>query len=225
MKRKTHLQKIFISLITIVLISSCTKTINEAELVKTANFKVSSKTIYLDQTDTLEATDLLGNKSYEWDFGDGTTLKDASKVSHQYITAGTHTAKLKINGYEFSQEIRVLPGRISYQIENKSISYLNILVYLDNYETGCTKRLDINWKYKTDTIYANTSQSNHFTMKNSHIFGISIFINNSEYTFPDIKWIDDFNHHVITLTDSTRLSPRSGHGFPFPVYYLKDLYN
>ena len=224
MIRKTYLPKIFVSLITFALISSCIKT-NEAELVKTANFKISAKTIYQDQTDTLEATDLLGNKSYEWDFGDGTTIKDGSKVSHQYITAGTHTAKLKINGYEFSQEIRVLPGRISYLIDNKSIYNLNILIYLDNYNSGNTLRMDLNWKCKTDTIYAINNLDSHYLQKSSHIFGISFFINNSEYTFPDIKWINEFNHHIITITDSTRLSPRSGHGFPFPVYYLKDLYN
>lgn len=223
MKHKINFLQFSLSFIVIVLISSCTKT-NDAELVKTASFKISAKTIYLDQTDTLEATDLLGNKSYEWDFGDGTTLKDASKVSHQYITAGIHTVKLKINGYEYSKEIRVLPGRVSYLIDNKSIYNLDVLIYLDNYNSGNTLRMDLNWKCKTDTIYAVHTDS-HYLQKSSHIFGISFFINNSEYTFPDIKWIDEFNHHLITITDSTRLSPRSGHGLPFPVYYLKDLYN
>ena len=222
MKQNIPILQTVLSLLIVVFISSCTKT-NEAELVKSANFKVSSQIIYLDQTDTLQATDLLGNKSYEWDFGDGTTIKDASKVSHQYITAGTHTAKLKINGYEFSKEIRVLPGRISYVIDNKSIYNLNVLIYLDNYNTGNTQRLDVVWKYKTDTIYAVHSDS-HYLQKSSHIFGISLFINNSEYTFPEIKWIDEFKHHVITITDSTRLSPRSTNSLPFPVYYLKDLY-
>lgn len=221
MKHKIY--QVLLSFSILVIMSSCNTQTNEAELVSSANFKVSSETIYLDQSFTFEAKDTLGNKGYEWDFGDGTLIRDKHKVSHQYLEPGVFTVKLKVNGLAYSINVNVLPGRLSYQIQNNSTYSLNVLTYLDSYGTGCTERMDLNWKNMTDSIFATITPNSHFKNKSSHIFGISIFVNNSEYTFPDPIWIDDFKHSVITITDSTKLSPRMYSDVP-EVTSLRELY-
>jgi len=206
----------------ILLFCSCSK--NDDLGINSANYKVSSETIFLDEECTFVAEDTLGKQHYHWDFGDGTLIKDGYKVSHQYTEEGSFITNLSIDGLNYSKTIQVLPGRLSYQIENNSNYYLNVLIYLDNYEAGCTKRISISNNYKSDIIYAT---SNHYvsgsSMKHSHIFGISIFIENSEYTIAEMFMIDDFKHHTIKINDSTLLIPRSSHGDSKEVM-LKDLF-
>lgn len=215
MRHKLNIYQIFLTILTIVTFSSCDK--SDDLNVNSADFNVSSKTVYLGETITLEAKDTLGNASYTWDFGDGTLSKDRYRISHQYIEPGNFTASLKINGLYYSKTIRVLPGRYSYQIENNSKIVLNILTYINNYEAGDVKRMYINSTSKTDSIYVKSY------MPDVNLFGISIFVENSEYTLAEVLFLKEFQHRVITINDSTKLLPRSSHGIA-SVVLLKDLY-
>ncbi|HET6559173.1 MAG TPA: hypothetical protein VFG54_17760, partial [Prolixibacteraceae bacterium] len=69
MRLKLNIYQIFLIILTIVTFSSCDK--SDDLNVNSADFNVSSKTVYLGETITLEAKDTLGNASYIWDFGDG----------------------------------------------------------------------------------------------------------------------------------------------------------
>ena len=125
----------------ILLFCSCSK--NDELSINSANYKVSSETIFLDEQCTFEAEDTLGTQHYHWDFGDGTFFKDGYKVAHQYTEEGSFITNLSIDGLNQSKTIHVLPGRLSYQIKNNSNYYLDVLIYLDNYDAGCTKRMTI----------------------------------------------------------------------------------
>lgn len=219
---KMNIYQISLTVLSIFIFSSCDKS-DELD-VSSANFTVSSKTVYLNEVCNFEAIDALGGSNYQWNFGDGILLKDGYKVTHQYNESGNYNANLKIKGLQNSKTIRVLPGRMSYQIANTSKHYQDLLLYIDNYEFGCTKRIFLVQESLSDTIYATSSlYANNSSLTHSHIFGISIFVENSEYTFPDLVWIKDFQHHIITIADTTRLIPRSSHGNE-PVVLLKDLY-
>lgn len=215
MRYKLIIYQIFLIVLTILNFSSCNK--SDDLNVNSADFNVSSKTVYLGETIKLEAKDTLGNASYIWDFGDGTSSKDEYRVSHQYNESGNFTASLKINGLQYSQAIRVLPGRYSYQIENNSKTDLNILTYINNYEAGDVKRMYVNKSFKTDPIYVKSF------MPDVNLFGISIFVENSEYTLAEVLFLKEYQNRIITIDDSTKLLPRSSHGIP-SVILLKDLY-
>ncbi|MBI9058465.1 MAG: PKD domain-containing protein [Labilibaculum sp.] len=222
MKQKINFSTISKALLLILFFNSCDKA--DEINIKNAHFEASADTIYLDELCTFVAEDTLGGLNYEWDFGDGTLLKGGHTVSHQYTTNGTHTVYLDIDGRQQTTQIKVLPGRISYQIINNSNYWLdNTLIYLDNYEAGCTKRLyGIRPKSKTDHIYATSTFWARNANSHSHIFGISIFVDNSEYTLYDCFFISDFQNHLITITDSTKLIPRMSHG-DLKVSTLKEL--
>lgn len=217
MQRKLNIYQIILTVLTIITFTSCDK--SDDLNVNSADFNVSSQTVYLDETITFEAKDTLGNVSYNWDFGDGTSTKDGYSISHQYIDPGSFTVSLKINGLYLSKTIRVLPGKFSYQIENNSNISLNILTYISNYETGCVKRMDVSKTTKTDSIYVTSP----IRYSDINLFGISIFVENSEYTFAEVLFLKEFQHQIITINDSTKLLPRSSHGIP-SVILLKDLY-
>lgn len=217
MRHKLNIYQIFLTVLTIVTFNSCDK--SDDLNVNSADFNVSSKTVYLGETITLEAKDTLGNASYTWDFGDGTSSKGGYRISHQYIESGNFTASLKINGLNQSRTIRVLPGKFSYQIENHSNTILDILTYINNYEDCSVKRIYVNGLTKTDTIYATC----RVRFGDQDLFGISIFVENSEYTLAEVLYLKEFQHRIITINDSTKLLPRSSHGTP-SVILLKDLY-
>lgn len=217
MQHKLNIYQIFLTVLTIVTFSSCDK--SDDLNVNSADFNVSSKTVYLGETITLEAKDTLGNASYTWYFGDGTSSKDGYRISHQYIESGNFTASLKINGLNQSRTIRVLPGKFSYQIENHSDTRLDILTYISNYEDGSVKRMDVDELTKTDTIYATC----RVRFSDQNLLGISIFVENSEYTLAEVLFLKEFQHRIITINDSTKLLPRSSNGIP-SVILLKDLY-
>lgn len=216
MQRKLNICPIFLTVLTIVIFGSCNK--SDELNVSSADFTVSSKTVYLYEPITLEAKDTQGNSSYTWDFGDGKSAKDGYSISHQYMEHGNFTASLKINGLHHSQQIRVLPGRYSYKIENNTKRILDILTYINNYEAGAVKRMYVNDTSETDTIYVKTF------MNDANLFGISIFVENSEYTLAEVQYLKMFQHRNIVLNDSTRLLPRSSHGSLPVVVLLKDLF-
>lgn len=222
MPTKFNVHQLCFLTLTTIMFGSCTK---QDDLdVDNANFKVSSETVYLDEPCTFEAEDKLGKQYYKWNFGDGTFLRDGYQVSHQFLESGTFITNLNINGFNHSKTIRVFPGRLSYQIENISNCYLDVLIYIDNYEAGCTKRMYVRQKSKTDSIYATSNlYSRGSSFYHSHIFGISIFAENAEYTFADMKRINGFEHHTIIIDDTTRLIPRMSHGNATEVM-LKDLF-
>ena len=211
--------KIFLVGFTSLILSSCNK--SDELNVNRADFKVSSQSVYLNEAVYLEALDTLGAENYNWNFGDGISLKNRYKISHQYDKQGIYLTSLNINGLNYSKSIRVLSGKLSYQIVNNSSRFLDLFIYIDNYDTGCTKRFEVSYKSKSDTIYA-TSNGNIFG--NKHIFGLSVFVENSEYRFPDVTWIYDFKHLTMIITDSTQLTPKVSHNIKPKVTMLKDLY-
>ena len=203
-----------LSLLTFV---ACDKT-NGLE-VKTAEFSINQESRYLTKDVSFVAKDSIGGNDYTWDFGDGNTLTGKYKVNHKYEKGGIFMTSLTINGITSSEAIKVNNGTLSFRIVNKSNKYFDCLTYLDNYESGSVSRFYVNPKSQSDTIYGGLPNTYFGSF---HIFGISFFINNSEYTLPDIKWIEDFKHHDINVTDTTKVIPRSGLGFPTSIM-LKDL--
>ena len=193
-----------LSLLTFV---ACDKT-NGLE-VKSAEFSINQVSRYLTKDVSFVAKDSIGGNEYSWDFGDGQTLTGKYKMTHKYEKGGLFLTSLTINGITSSEVIKVNNGTLSFRIVNKSRTYFDCLTYLDNYESGSVKRFYVNPKSESDTIYGGLPNT---YLGSFHIFGISFFINNSEYTLPDIKWIEDFKHHDIIVTDTTKVIPRSGYG-------------
>ena len=197
---------------------------NTAPEVKTAEFSVK-KSKYLTKDVYFVAKDSIGGNEYSWDFGDGITLTGKYNVTHKYNKGGLFLTSLTINGIKSSQGIEVNNGTLSFRIVNKSSKYFDCLTYIDNYETGSVNRFWVNMQSQSDTIYG----YNLNNWGNLHLFGISLFILNSEYTLPNseytlsnITWLKDFEHHDITITDSTTVVPRSSHGISNSVL-IKDL--
>ncbi len=215
MKRKLEIFKaLALSLFTLV---SCDKS-NEIE-VKTADFSINQESKYLTKDVNFIAKDSIGGDEYAWDFGDGQTLTGKYKVIHKYERGGIFMTSLTINGITKSEVIKVNNGTLSFRIVNKSSKYFDCLTYLDNYESGSVKRFYVNPKSESDTIYGG---SPYYSIGNQHLFGISFFIENSEYTFSDLKWIENFKHSDIVVTDTTKVTPRSGHGVLTSIM-IKDL--
>ena len=124
---------------------------------------------------------------------------------------------MTINGFKSEKAITVYKGTLSFRIVNKSSKFFECLTYIDNYSSSVTRFL-VDSKSETDTIYGWSSTYN----QKMHIFGVSFFINNSEYTFPEFLWIEDFKHTDIIVSDTTKIVPRSGITFPNGVM-IKDL--
>ena len=196
---------------------ACDKT-NDPE-VKSAEFTLNQESIYLTKDVRFVAKDSIGGNEYSWDFGDGQTITGKYKVTHKYEKGGLFLTSLTINGITSSEVIKVNNGTLSFRIVNKSSKYFNCLTYLDNYESGSVKRFYVYPESQSDTIYGGLPNTYFGTF---HIFGISFFINNSEYTLPDIRWIEDFKHHDIIVTDTTKISPRSYSGTSTSIM-IKDL--
>lgn len=213
--KQIKLYFLFVSFCLIVF-NSCDNTLEEAD-VKTADFTVNSEHSYLTQTIDFVALDSLGGTAYTWDFGDGCVIKGGHKMSHVYENGGQYVVELSINEFKNTKQIRVDPGTLSFKIINNSGRYLDLLTYIDNYETGSVKRFVVDSKHQSDTIYGK-----NLFWNNMHLFGISVFIENTEYILEDAPWIFDFKHTDFILTDSTRLIPRSSHG-DAGVSLLKDL--
>jgi len=175
--------------------------------VKTAEFLVNHESVYLTKSVTFTAKDSLGGKEYSWDFGDGNTEIGKYNVTHTYEKGGIYLATMSINGFKSTKEITVYKGTLSFRIVNKSSKYFDCLTYIDNYQNGSVNRFLVNPKSQSDTIYgANLNNGNQ------HIFGVSFFIENSEYTLYNIIWVKDFQHYDILVTDTTMVTPRSSHG-------------
>jgi hypothetical protein len=187
--------------------------------VKTAEFSINQESRYLTKDVSFLAKDSIGGNEYSWDFGDGETLTGKYKVTHKYEKGGLFLTSLTINGITRSKVIKVNNGTLSFRIVNKSSKYFDCLTYLDNYEAGSVSRFLVNPKSQSDTIYGGLPNTGFGSF---HSFGISLFIENSEYTFPYFKWIEDFKHSDVVVTDTTKVIPRSGHGFPTGIM-LKDL--
>ena len=201
-----------LSLLTFV---ACDKT-NGLE-VKTAEFSVNHDSIYLTNSVVFTANDSLGGNEYSWDFGDGNTETGKYNVTHTYEKGGIYLASMTINGFKSSRTITVHKGTLSFRIVNKSSKYFDCLTWIDDYN-GSVSRFWVDPKSQSDTKYGWSSTNKG----NQHRFGISIFIENSEYTFPDIIWINDFQHHDFIVTDSTIVVPRSSHNNSNSVL-IKDL--
>ena len=54
----------------------------------------------------------------------------------------------------------------------------------------------------------------------THLFGLSLFWQNKEYMLTDISFSEEFQHHIITITDSTNIQLRTN---PNGIITLKDL--
>ena len=216
LRRQTIFKALSLTLILLTFVA-CDKT-NGLE-VKTAEFSVNHESVYLTKSVTFTAKDSLGGNEYSWDFGDGSTVIGKYNATHTYEKGGIYLASMTINGYKSEKAITVYKGTLSFRIVNKSSKYFDCLTYIDNYENGSVNRFLVGMKSQSDTIYP----SNPYTGSN-HIFGVSFFIENSEYTLPDILWIGDFKHHDITVTDTTKVTPRSSHGISSSVM-IKDLQN
>jgi PKD domain. len=217
MLRRLNYLKASVLALTLLTFVACNNT-NEPE-VKSAEFSINQESRYLTKEVSFVAKDSVGGNEYSWDFGDGTTLTGKHKVTHKYEKGGLFLTSLTINGITSSEVIKVNNGTLSFRIVNKSSKYFDCLTYLDNYESGSVSRFYVYPKSQSDTIYGGLPNT---TLGSYHLFGISFFIENSEYTLPEIKWIEDFKHHEITVTDTTKVIPRSGHGLPISVM-IKDL--
>ncbi|MDD4970612.1 MAG: PKD domain-containing protein [Paludibacter sp.] len=211
--KKNFLNTLFFTL-TLITFMACNK--NEFD-VKTAEFSVTEDSVYLTKSTSFVAKDSLGGNEYSWDFGDGTTLNGKYNVTHKYEKGGTYLASMTINGIKSSKEVTVNKGTLSFRILNKSSKYIDFLTYIDNYETGSVSRFLVGSNSQSHIIYGS-----NLYMGDLHIFGISFFIENSEYTLPDIIWLKDFQHRDIIVTDSTKLIPRSSHG-DSNIVFIKDL--
>lgn len=213
--RKLTVFKTLSFILTLTTIVACD---DKTELqVKTAEFTVDAKPAYLTETISFVAKDSVGGNEYSWDFGDGNTLKGKYNVTHKYEKAGTYLASMTINGIKSTKEMIVQKGTLSFKILNKSSKYIDFLTYIDNYETGSVSRFMVGMKSQSDTIYGS-----NLYMGNHHLFGISFFIENTEYTLPNIIWLSDYQHYDIVVTDSTKLIPRSSHGNS-SIVLIKDL--
>ena len=216
MRNKLSILCLLLLPFSLIIFNACDNSLEESD-VQTADFTVNSDPSYLTETLNFVAIDSLGGKAYSWDFGDGCILKGGQRVSHKYEKSGEYVVMLSINGFRNTKQIRVNPGALSFKIINNSSKYLDILTYIDRYETGNVKRFWVYSQHQSDTIYGNNLRG-----YNSHILGISIFVENTEYTLENVPWISDFKHTNLILTDSTRLLPRSSHG-EVGVALLKDL--
>jgi hypothetical protein len=196
--------------LTLLTFVACDKT-NGLE-VKTAEFSVNHDSVYLTKPVVFTANDSLGGNEYSWDFGDGNSETGKYNVTHTYENGGTYIVSMTINGFKSSRIITVHKGTLSFRIVNKSSKVFECLTYIDNY-SGSVKRFLVDSKSETDTIYGWSSTFN----QKMHIFGVSFFINNSEYTLPEFLWIEDFKHTDIIVSDTTKIVPRSGLGYPYGV--------
>jgi len=217
MQNKISILSLLLLPFSLMIFNACDNSLEGSD-VQTADFTVNAELSYLTETLDFVAIDSLGGNAYSWDFGDGYIIKGGHRVSHKYEKSGEYVAILSINGFKKTKQIRVYPGTLSFKIINNSSKILDILTYIDNYETGSVKRFLVDSQHQSDTIYG----SNLFWYNNMHIFGISIFIENTEYTLKNSPWIFDFKHTNFTLTDTTILLPRSSHGNTSDVL-LKDL--
>ncbi len=184
--------------------------------VKTAEFSVNHESTYLTKPIVFTANDSLGGNEYSWDFGDGNTETGKYNVTHTYEKGGTYIASMTINGFKSSRVITVYKGTLSFKIVNKSSKYFDCLTWIDNYN-GSVSRFLVGMNSQSDTIYGA-----NLNFGDQHRFGVSFFIKNSEYTLPNIIWLKDFQHYDFTITDTTKVVPRSGFDFPSGVM-IKDL--
>jgi PKD domain len=213
LRRQTIFKALSLTLILLTFVA-CDKT-NGLE-VKTAEFSVNHESVYLTKSVTFTAKDSLGGNEYSWDFGDGSTVIGKYNATHTYEKGGIYLASMTINGYKSEKAINVYKGTLSFRIVNKSSKYFECLTYIDNY-SGSVSRFLVDPKSQSDTIYgANLNNGDQ------HIFGVSFFIENSEYTLPNIIWVKDFQHYDILVTDTTMVTPRSSHGIPNSIM-IKDL--
>ncbi|ADQ78194.1 PKD domain containing protein [Paludibacter propionicigenes WB4] len=185
--------------------------------VKTAEFSVKQDPVYLKSDVNFVAQDSIGGNKYSWNFGDGCTLTGKYNVTHKYEKEGVYTTSMKVNGMTSSKTITVHKGTLSFRVVNKSSKYFDCLTYIDNYETGSVSRFMVRMNSQSDTIYGY-----NFNNGNNHIFGISFFIDNSEYTLPNLIWLENFKHRDIIVSDTTKVIPRSSHGVSNSVM-IKDL--
>lgn len=215
MLRRLNLLKTVSLTLSLMIFVACDKT-NDLG-IKTAEFSVNDESVYLTKSVIFTAKDSLGGNKYSWDFGDGNTVIGKFNVTHKYEKGGTYLASMTINGIKSSKEITVYKGSLSFRILNKSSKYIDFLTYIDNYETGSVSRFLVGMNSQSDTIYGY-----NLYMGDLHLFGISLFIENSEYTLPGTIWLKDFEHHDITVADTTKVIPRSSHGISNSVL-IKDL--
>lgn len=215
MLSKLNLLKAITLTLSLMTFVGCGKT-NDLE-VKTAEFSVNDESVYLTKSVIFTAKDSLGGKEYSWDFGDGNTVIGKYNETHNYEKGGIYLASMTINGFKSTKVITVYKGTLSFRIVNKSSKYFDCLTYIDNYQSGSVSRFLVGMKSQSDTIYGSEIYTG-----SQHIFGISFFIENSEYTLPNIIWVADFQHYDITVTDTTKVVPRSSHGIPNSVL-IKDL--
>jgi hypothetical protein len=216
LRRQTILRASF-PILSLLIFVACDKT-NELE-VKTAEFSMIQESRYLTKEVSFVAKDSIGGNVYSWDFGDGKTLTGKYKVTHKYEKGGTFIISLTINGITKSEIIKVNNGTLSFRIVNKSSKHFDCLTYLDNYESGSVNRFLVYPKSQSDTIYGG---SPYYSFGTHHLFGVSFFIENSEYTFSELKWVENFKHSDIVVTDTTKVIPRSGHGVLTSIM-IKDL--
>ena len=217
MLRRQTIFKILSLALSLFTFVACDRT-NELE-VKTAEFSIKQESKFIAKDVSFIANDSIGGNEYSWNFGDGQTLTGKYKVTHKYEKGGLFLVSLTINGITSSELIKVNNGTLSFKIVNKSSKYFDCLTYLDNYESGSVSRFLVDPKSESDTIYGG---SPYYSLGNQHIFGVSFFIKNSEYTLPNIIWLMDFQHYDFTITDTTKVVPRSGFDFPSGVM-IKDL--
>jgi hypothetical protein len=215
--------RIFVFIFFIFLISSsCRK--EKPHTISSTDFTVNKELIYLSESIELRAVDTTGN-NYTYDFGDGNQIVGGYKAVHRYEKGGTFTITLTSDGKSTKKTVKVRPGYLSYQIKNKATRELNILSYIDNYQSGTVYRKDYYPGYVGDTLY--TSYGPYGVGANMlHLFGASIFIGNTEYQLysDHLIWFDERKHTVYEITDSSLVSPRVIYGGNSrPVYYIKDL--
>jgi len=203
-----------------LLVLSCTKE-TAPPPVTTADFAVNKTTVYILDSVKVNAADTSGNLAYTYDFGDGNTTTGRNAITHFYERGGWYTITLNIDGKTAFRQVRVLPGILSYQIKNLSGRRLDVLSYIDNFEAGNLYRKEYNPGTMSDTLYSSYAPS--FSPDAIHLFGASVFINNTEYALKDITWIKEKKHSIMAITDSTKVVPRFGFTVNPNFYYIKDL--
>ena len=183
----------------------------------TAEFILNKSVVYVNESFVVSAKDTAGtNTNYTFDFGDGKKISGKYETSHAYSRGGTYKISLKADDHTHSQPIKVMPGYMSYQIENASAVALDMLTYIDNYKTGTLFRDEYLPQKTSDTFYVT------HTITDQYLFGTSFFHHNKEYVIDSTIWFEKNKHHVYTITDSTKIIARHSTGPADTVRYIAD---
>lgn len=193
------MRKNLLNVLAAIILVSCAK--GESDLQLSTDFSISDDSLYMLEELDVESSNRSGDSaSYHWDFGDGNSAL-GFQAKHQYNKEGEYRVSLRIGANVSTKDVHVLPGHLSYQIENGSSKPLLLRGYINTPETGQTLQVTLLPEEFTDTVFAKVQ-----AVGAKQLTGI-IFQqgDGTEYTTYDIPWIDDRKHEVVVVTDTMKV--------------------